>query len=101
MMYSDYVEWNELPRVLRSYEEAWKEQLKHPYRLARSPRNENVVRLLTYVETKTGKYHYEYVATLLNATDAAYGWEWNDGIDHWDAENLKQIIKRKKKQLKK
>jgi hypothetical protein len=24
MMYSDYEEWNELPRVLRSYAEAWK-----------------------------------------------------------------------------
>jgi hypothetical protein len=101
MMYSDYEEWNELPRVLRSYAQAWKKQLKYWYRSARSPRNENIVGLLEYVKSKTGDYHYEDVATLLNATDATYGWEWSDGIDHWDAKNLKQIISRKKKKLKK
>ena len=101
MMYSDYMEWSELPRVLRSYAEAWEKQRKHWYRSARSPRNENIVRLLEYVKSKTEDYHYEDVATLLNATDAAYGWEWSDGIDHWDAKNLKQIISREKKKLKK
>ena len=101
MMYSDYVEWSELPRILSSYAKAWKKQLKHPYRSARSPRNENIVSLLEYVKSKTGNYHYEDVATLLNATDATYGWEWSDENDHWDAENLKQIISREKKQLKK
>jgi len=53
------------------------------------------------VKSKTGDYHYEDVATLLNTTDAAYGWKWSDDNDHWDAKNLKQIISRKKKKLKK
>jgi hypothetical protein len=105
VMYSDYLEWMELPRVLRSYAKAWKEQLKHPYRSAsnrsaRSPRNENIVLLLEYVKSKTGDYHYEDVATLLNATDAAYGWETHDGEDRWGPENLSSIMFRANEKLK-
>jgi hypothetical protein len=58
MMYSDYSEWSELPRVLRSYANAWEELLKHRYRSPRTPRNENVIRLLEYVKDKTRRYHY-------------------------------------------
>ena len=61
MMYSDYEEWSELPRVLRSYAEAWKKQLKHWYQSARSPRNENIVGFFEYVKSKTGDYLYEEV----------------------------------------
>jgi len=91
MMYSDYVEWSELPRILRGYANAWKKELKHPYRSARTPRNENILRLLEYVESKTGKNHYEKVAEILNATDAAYGWESRDGNDRWSAGSLDSI----------
>jgi hypothetical protein len=91
MMYSDYFEWSELPRILRSYANAWKKELKHPYRSARTPRNENILRLLEYVKTKTGKNHYEKVAELLNATDAAYGWKSRDGNDRWSAGSLDSI----------
>lgn len=91
MMYSDYIELSELPGVLRSYANAWEERLKHPYRSVRTPRNENILRLLEYVKSKTGRYHYEEVAELLNATDAAYGWEPRDGNDRWSAVNLKDI----------
>jgi len=91
MIYSDFIEWSELPRILRSYANAWEKQLKHPYRSVRTPRNENILRLLEYVKSKTGKYHYEEVAELLNATDAAYGWESRDGNDRWSAVSLKDI----------
>ena len=96
MMYSDYAEWKELPRVLRNYANAWEEQLKHPYRSPRTPRNENIVRLLEYVKSKTGRYHYKEIADLLNATDAAYGWECRDGNDRWSPENLRDINYRAK-----
>jgi hypothetical protein len=102
---ADFIEWSEQPRVLRSYADAWKKDLKHPYRSARSPRNKNIIRLLAYVTDKTGRFHYEEVADLLNATDAVYGWEWCDRngncTDRWSAENLKLIIGRHKKQVKK
>jgi hypothetical protein len=98
MMYSDYMEWMELPRILRSYANAWEEQLRHPYRSARSPRNVNVIRLLKYVKEKTGRYHYPEVADLLNATDAAYGWETWDGGNRWQVSNLRAMIKSLNKQ---
>jgi len=91
MMYSDFIEWSELPRILRSYANAWEKQLKHPYRSARTPRNENILRLLEYVKSKTGKYHYEEVTELLNATDAVYGWESLDENPRWSAQNLRDI----------
>jgi hypothetical protein len=49
MTYSDFVQWSELPCVSRSYANAWKKQLKHPYRSARTPRNVNIICLLEYV----------------------------------------------------
>jgi hypothetical protein len=91
MMYSDYAEWSELPRVLRSYANAWEEQLKHHYRSPRTPRNLNVIRLLEYVKSKTRRYHYNEIADLLNATDATYGWEWYDGNERWSLENPRDI----------
>ena len=96
MMYSDYAEWSELPRVLRSYAKAWKKQLKHPYRSARTPRNVNIIRLLEYVKDKTGQLFYPEVASLLNATDAAYGWKTCDGVDKWSAGTLGSITFRAK-----
>jgi hypothetical protein len=89
--------WLELPRTLRGYANAWKKQFKHSYRAARSPRNENIIRLLRYVKKQTRRYHYEEVADLLNATDAAYGWETLSGYSRWTATNLSSVIKRKKK----
>jgi hypothetical protein len=91
MMYSDFEEWTKLPRVLRSYADKWKEELANPYRAPRSPRNENIVRLLRYVKDKTGSYRYKHVADLLNATDAAYEWTTSNGYPRWNAENLKSI----------
>lgn len=91
MMYSDYIELSELPGSLRSYANAWEKRLKHPYRSVRTPRNENIITLLEYVKSKTGRYHYEEIADLLNATDATYGWEWYDGNDRWSGLNLKDI----------
>lgn len=91
MMYSDYIELTELPDSLRSYANAWEKRLKQPYRSVRTPRNENIIRLLEYVKSKTGRYHYEEIADLLNATDATYGWEWDDRNDRWSALNLKDI----------
>ena len=90
-IYSDCIEWLELPRILRSYANAWEKQLKHPYRSARTPRNENILRLLEYVKSKTGKYYYEEVTELLNATDAVYGWESLDENPRWSAQNLRDI----------
>ncbi len=89
MMYSDFEEWTGLPRVLRNYADAWKKELVHPFRSARSPRNENIIRLIRYVEEKTGDCHYKQVADLLNATDAAFGWESSDY--RWSEQNLTSI----------
>lgn len=100
MMYSDYAEWSELPRVLRSYADAWKKQLKHPYRSARTPRNVNITRLLEYVKDKTGHLFYPELASLLNATDAVYGWETRDGEDRWSADSLSPITFRAKQKSK-
>jgi hypothetical protein len=91
MMYSDYIELNELPGILRSHANAWETRLKHPYRSVRTPRNENILRLIEYVKSKTGKHHYEEVTELLNATDAAYGWESRDENPRWSAQNLRDI----------
>jgi hypothetical protein len=91
MMYSDYIGLTELPGILRSHANAWEKQLEHPYRSVRTARNENILRLLEYVKSKTGKHHYEEVAELLNATDAAYGWESRDGNPRWSAQNLRDI----------
>jgi hypothetical protein len=91
MMPSDFKKWQRLPRVLRSYADAWKKELAHPYRSARSPRNENIVRLLGYVKDKTGKYRYEQVADILNATDEAFEWKSRKQTLRWSAYNLKQI----------
>jgi hypothetical protein len=100
MMYSDYAEWSELPRVLRSYANAWKKQLKHQYRSARTPRNVNIIRLLDYVKDKTGQLFYPEVASLLNATDAVYGWKTRDGEDRWSANSLGPITFRARKKSK-
>jgi hypothetical protein len=91
MMYSDYIELSELPGILRSRANAWEKRLEHPYRSVRTPRNENILRLLEYVKSKTGEYHYPKVAELLNATDAAYGWECRDENLRWSAKNLRGI----------
>lgn len=91
MMYSDYVELSELPRILRDHANAWEKRLEHPYRPVRAPRNENILQLLEYVKSKTEKHHYEEAAELLNATDAAYGWESRDGNPRWSAQNLRDI----------
>ncbi len=92
---ADFMEWSELPRVLRSYADAWKKELTRPYRSARSPRNKNIIRLLGYIKDKTGRLHYEEVADLLNATDVVYGWEWcdrnGDSVDRWSAGSLAAI----------
>jgi len=102
MIPSDYFEWGELPRVLRSYASAWEKQLSNPIRSARSPRNINIIRLLDYIKDKTGRYHYAKVAALLNAIDAAYGWERReDSLPRWDADNLKEIIESRNRQAKK
>jgi hypothetical protein len=97
MVYSDFMKWEELPELLRSYAKAWKKELAHPFRSARSPRNENIVRLVRYVKDKTGDYRYQQVADLLNATDGAYGWKTRDENLRWNADNLRWIKFRAKK----
>jgi hypothetical protein len=97
MVYSDFMKWEELPELLRSYAKAWKKELAHPFRSARSPRNENIVRLVRYVKDKTGDYRYQQVADLLNATDGAYGWKTRDENLRWSPDNLRWIEFRAKK----
>ncbi len=100
MMYADYIEWSELPRILRSYASAWEGQLKRPFRSARTPRNVNIIRLLEYVKNKTGQLFYPEVASLLNATDAVYGWETRDGEERWSEGTLSSIAYRARQKSK-
>jgi hypothetical protein len=84
----------QLPQVLREFSQAIDEASKRP-RPHKKIGDDSILRLLVYIKRATGRYHYEAVATLLDAVDYAI----SKRDVHWNPSRLKQQIYRSKERL--
>jgi hypothetical protein len=86
-----------LPQMLREYAQALDGASARPRpRQKAGARDSSALRLLCYIRGATGRYHYEAVATLLNAVD--YAISTRDEL-RWYAPVLRQLIYRSRERL--
>jgi hypothetical protein len=86
-----------LPEMLRAYATCWEHI--HGWRLKvshstgpSSPRSDKIWALLDIVKQRTGRYHYQEIADLINAFDLAY--RPNEAVRTLSAQDLTQLQSR-------